>query len=47
MDEEIERMQQRPWANPHELQQLKKRKLAIRDRLHRIAPADRLVTEAA
>ncbi len=47
LDEEIERMLGRRWADPHELQQLKKQKLAIKDRLHRQAPIDQVVTKAA
>jgi uncharacterized protein YdcH (DUF465 family) len=47
LDEEIERMLRWRWTAPCELQQLKKQKLAIKDRLHRIAFTDRSVTEAA
>ncbi|MEM7044883.1 MAG: YdcH family protein [Pseudomonadota bacterium] len=38
LDEAIERMLQRRWADPYELQQMKKQKLAIKDRLHRAVP---------
>ena len=47
LDEEIERMLRRRWTDAFELQQLKKQKLAIKDRLHRMTQSDQLVTEAA
>ncbi|MEZ5931974.1 MAG: YdcH family protein [Alphaproteobacteria bacterium] len=41
LDEEIARRLRRPWTDPTELQQLKKQKLAIKDRLHRSVSLDR------
>ncbi len=45
--EEIDRLLLRRWIDPDELQRLKKQKLAIKDRLHRIGSVGRLETEAA
>jgi hypothetical protein len=47
LDEGIERRLRRRWTDPTELQQLKKRKLALKDRLHRASRLDRLATQAA
>ncbi len=47
LDEEIDRMLQRRWADPYKIQQLKKQKLAIKDRLHCLASDDQMATEAA
>ena len=45
LDEEIQEIISRPHADPMTIQQLKKQKLAIKDRLHRIAAAEHLGAE--
>ena len=47
LDEEIQLLMERPHADPMMIQELKKQKLAIKDRLHRIAPVDHRVEDAA
>jgi hypothetical protein len=47
LDEEIQALMARPHADPMTIQELKKQKLAIKDRLHRIAPVDQRVDDAA
>ena len=47
LDEEIQRIMQRAHADPMTIQKLKKQKLAIKDRLHRIASIDPRIENAA
>jgi hypothetical protein len=47
LDEEIQALMERPHADPMTIQELKKQKLAIKDRLHRIAPESRPIDDAA
>lgn len=47
LDEEIQLVMEQGWADPIELRQLKKRKLAIKDRLHRIIPHGSQAADAA
>ena len=47
LDDEIERLLRWRWTDPYELQQLKKQKLAIKDRLHRIVSLDQSAEQAA
>jgi hypothetical protein len=47
LDEEIQALMERPHADPMTIQELKKQKLAIKDRLHRIAPVEPRVDAAA
>ncbi|MEL6961299.1 MAG: YdcH family protein [Pseudomonadota bacterium] len=47
LDEEIQRLLSRTHADPLAIQALKKQKLAIKDRLHRIAPIDDRGQQAA
>ena len=47
LDEEIARRLQRRWTDPIELQQLKKQKLALKDRLHHITRLEQTAKQAA
>ena len=47
LDEKIQRIVGRPDIDPMTIKQLKKQKLAIKDRLHRIVPTERQVDDAA
>lgn len=47
LDEEIQRIMLRPHADPTMVRQLKKQKLAIKDRLHHIASVEQRVENAA
>lgn len=47
LDEEIKRIMGRAHADPMTIQQLKKQKLAIKDRLHRITAVQNVVEDAA
>ena len=47
LDEEIQRILNRPHVDGTTVQQLKKQKLAIKDRLHRIASVDQRIDDAA
>lgn len=47
LDHEIAQSLQSRWTDPIELQQLKKQKLAIKDRLHQITRLDQSAIQAA
>lgn len=47
LDKEIEHAMAANWADYHKIQQLKKQKLAIKDRLYRIAHHDIQAADAA
>lgn len=47
LDEEIQLLMARPHADPMAIQKLKKQKLAIKDRLHRMTSVDHRGKDAA
>lgn len=47
LDNELQALVARPHADTAKIQEIKKQKLAIKDRLHRIAPVDQGMDDAA